>query len=613
MSIENFTDIGLGEDIQKALVDLNFTKPSPVQAKAIPFLLSEERDLIALAQTGTGKTAAFSLPILEKIDMTKSHVQALILSPTRELAIQIAKDIASFAKYKKGLRVATVYGGARADLQIRALRDGAQIVVATPGRAVDLINRKALHLDKVQWLVLDEADEMLNMGFKDDLDLILGTTPPQRQSMLFSATMMPEIERIARQYMKDAEQMSMGGRNQSAAKVEHMFYVAHARDRYEALRRIIDATPDIYGIIFCRTRRECQEVSDKLIADRYAAEAIHGDLEQHQRDYVMNRFRKRALQFLVATDVAARGIDVSDLTHVINYNIPDQLEAYVHRSGRTGRADKSGISIVIINMKEHGVIRRLEHMTGKQFTQQAIPSAKEIVHNQLEAVAEKIKNAPVVEKEVLEHVPHVLEQLKDMSKEDLVAHIVAKEWGHFLEKYKHAGDINVDGRMPRGRDDRGGSGEFITFQLNLGRKHEFTKRHLFDLLNSSKDLRGIEVGRIDVQGGMTVFQVDAVHGRALPHVFQSLQFRGIPMAISEGERMASHRDHGRGGPSHGGRGSRGRSSGGYQGGRSEGRSSGSRDSAPRGGGGRSLGGSRHSARRGGNSYPTRPGGAPDDL
>lgn len=608
MSIENFVDMGLSEDILRALTDLNFTKPSPVQAKAIPFILAEKRDLIALAQTGTGKTAAFSLPILQHIDTTKSHVQALILSPTRELAIQIAKDITAFSKYKKGLRVATVYGGARADIQIRALRDGAQIVVATPGRAVDLINRKALQLQQTQWLVLDEADEMLNMGFKDDLDFILGTTPPTRQTLLFSATMMPEIERIARQYMKNAEQISMGGRNQSAAKVEHMFFVAHARDRYEALRRIIDANPDIYGIIFCRTRRECQEVADKLLADRYAAEALHGDLEQSQRDYVMSRFRKRTLQFLVATDVAARGIDVSDLTHVINYNIPDQLEAYVHRSGRTGRADKSGISMVIINMKEHGVIRRLERLTGKPFKQMPIPGAKEIVHSQLEAVALKIKEAPAVEPEVLAHIPHVLEQLTDMTKEDLVAYIVAKEWGHFLEKYKYADDINIRGSMPRGRDDRGRDGSsvnFATFQLNLGRKHEFTKAHLFELLNSSKELRGIEVGRIDVQGGSTVFQVDSVHGRALPEVFRSVQFRGIPMIVTEGR--LEERDHRSGGRTLGHSRREGRSRGSFGGGRGD--HGGSRD------GGRTGGGNRFSkgGRRGGGYPPVRPGAAPDDL
>lgn len=594
---ENFASTGLQEDILKALGELNFEKPSPIQAQTIPFLLENQRDLIALAQTGTGKTAAFSLPIIQNIDVTRSHVQALILSPTRELAIQIAKDIQAFSKYKK-IKVATVYGGARADMQIRQLRDGAHIVVATPGRAVDLIERKALILDQVRWLVLDEADEMLNMGFKDDLDSILATTPPTRQTLLFSATMLPEIERIAKNYMHEAHQISVGNRNQGASSVEHVYFVAHARDRYEALRRIIDAHPDMYGIIFTRTKRESQEVADKLIADRYAAEALHGDLEQHQRDYVMNRFRRRQVQFLVATDVAARGIDVNSLTHVINYNVPDQLEAYVHRSGRTGRAEKSGVSMVIINMREMGVIRQLERMTGKHFTQMPIPDGKEICNNQLAAVAHKILNGVVVDDEVRKHLPEVLDQLKDLSKEDLVAYIVSKEWGHFLEKYKHSGNINVSARMPREREQRG-SGEFSTFQLNLGRKHEFTKRHLFDLLNSTKELRGIEVGRIDVQGAMTVFQVDAAHGADLPALFSKVQFRGIPMVVSEGERMDTHRHQGRGGRTNRGRGSRGRSEG-------HGHSS-HRE------GGSSLGGSRHSARRSRDRYPTRPGGAPDDL
>lgn len=609
MTIENFEEIGLGEDILKALADLNFVKPSPVQEKAIPFILSETRDLIALAQTGTGKTAAFSLPVLEKIDTSRSHVQALILSPTRELAIQIAKDIQAFAKYKKGLRVATIYGGARADTQIRALQDGAHIVVATPGRAVDLINRKALQLQKVQWLVLDEADEMLNMGFKDDLDLILGTTPPTRQTLLFSATMLPEIERIAKQYMNNAQQISVGGRNESAANVAHMFFVAHARDRYEALRRIIDATPDIYGIIFCRTRRECQEVADKLIADRYAAEAIHGELEQRQRDYVMGRFRKRQIQFLVATDVAARGIDVDDLTHVINYNLPDQLESYVHRSGRTGRANKSGISMVIINMREHGVIRRLERLTGKQFEQKAIPNVKMIQERQLASVALKITTGAEIDEEVQKHMPEVLKQLEDITKEDLVAYIINKDFGHFLEKYRNSSDINVEGRGSQERGGRDSDVPMSTFQINIGRSHEFTKRDLFDLINSTKELRGIEVGRIDVQGGTTVFQVDSAHSANLADLWRSTQFRGISMVVSAAAAMSG------GGRSGGGRG--GRSGGGYGGGRGGRGGSGGggyRGGSSRDGGGRSGGGSR-SGRSGGGygGRSGRSGGAPDDL
>ncbi|PIV90664.1 hypothetical protein COW46_02505 [Candidatus Gracilibacteria bacterium CG17_big_fil_post_rev_8_21_14_2_50_48_13] len=604
--METFADSGLAPSILEALSAMNFTKPSPIQAKAIPFLLENSRDLIALAQTGTGKTAAFSLPILHKLDLTRSHVQALILSPTRELALQITKDLMNFGAKMKGLKVVTVYGGARADVQIRALKNGAHIVVATPGRAVDLLTRKVLDVRQISTLVLDEADEMLNMGFKDDLDTILATTPPTRQTLLFSATMLPEIERIAKQYMNDAQQINVGGRNQSADKVEHVYFVAHARDRYEALRRIIDAHPEMYGIIFCRTRRECQEVADKLGSDRYAAEAIHGELEQSQRDYVMSRFRKRRIQFLVATDVAARGIDVNDLTHVINYNLPDQLESYVHRSGRTGRADKSGVSIAIINMREHGVIRRLEHMIGKKFTQQPIPSAKDICARQLLAVAQKILEAPEVERAVMEHVPEVLEQLKDISKETLVAHIVSEKWGHFLEKYKFADDINVDSRGMESRDRRENSGiAFATFQLNVGRQHNFTKQDLFGMINASRELKGSEIGRIELAGGTTTFQLEAARAGAVIGAFRTAKFNGEPVLVTEAAPMAPRFERGGSRGRFGGRGGGRGSRSGYRGG-SGGGDRGSR--GPRGGGGGFRGGNRR-----GGGYPTRPGGAPDDL
>lgn len=594
---KTFASTGLQEDILKALEELNFHTPSPIQAEAIPFILEKDDDLIALAQTGTGKTAAFSLPVIQKIDPTRSHVQALILSPTRELAIQIAKDIEAFSKHKR-LKVVTIYGGARADQQIRKLRDGAQVVVATPGRAVDLIQRKALQLDQVQWLVLDEADEMLNMGFKDDLDTILATTPRTRQTLLFSATMLPDIERIAKDYMNTTHRISVGKRNEGASSVEHVFFVAHARDRYEALRRIIDAHPEMYGIIFTRTKRESQEVADRLIADRYAAEALNGDMEQRQRDYVMERFRKKKIQFLVATDVAARGIDVDSLTHVINYNIPDQLEAYVHRSGRTGRANNKGVSMVIINMREHGVIRRLEKMIGRSFSQEKIPTGKEICAKQLSMVADKVRNGIDAEPAVQKHLPDVQEQLKDMTKEDLIAYIVGNEWGHFLEKYKFADDINVEGRMPRGRESRG-SGNMSTFQVNLGREHEFTKPHLFEMLNSSKELRGIAVGRIDVRGGMTTFEVDTAHSGNLPAILGKLQYRGIPIVAQSAEFSGGGRSGGRG---------RRRSGGGGRGGNR--RYGGGGFGQGRRSGGRPQGGRNN--RRGG-GYPTRPGGAPDDL
>ena len=347
-----FSDIGLDKNIQKGIADLGFENPTPIQYEVIPFLLSEERDLIGLAQTGTGKTAAFGLPIIQQIETKSKQTAAIILCPTRELCLQITKDLESYAKYIKGLKITAVYGGANIQTQIKSLNSGSQIVVGTPGRVIDLIKRKKLKLGHIEFLALDEADEMLNMGFKEDLDTILAETPENKQTLLFSATMPKEVMRITKNYMLAPKTIEVASRNEGAKNVEHHFYMVNARDRYKALRRICDANPDIYGIVFCRTRRETKDVADKLMRDGYNADAIHGDLSQAQRDHVMGRFRKRNLQMLVATDVAARGIDIDDLTHIINYNLPDDLEVYVHRSGRTGRAGKSGVSIIIAHSRD---------------------------------------------------------------------------------------------------------------------------------------------------------------------------------------------------------------------------------------------------------------------
>ena len=385
-----FSDIGLDKNIQKAITDLGFEQPTPIQSESIPFLLSEENDLIALAQTGTGKTAAFGLPIIQQIEIESKQTQAIILCPTRELCLQITKDLGTYAKYTKGLRITAVYGGANIQTQIKALNSGSQIVVGTPGRVIDLIKRKKLRLGHIEYVVLDEADEMLNMGFKEDLDTILAETPEEKRTLLFSATMPKEVMRITKNYMFSPKTIEVARRNEGAKNVEHHFYMVNARDRYKALRRICDVNPDIYGIVFCRTRRETKDVADKLMQDGYNADALHGDLSQSQRDHVMGRFRKRNLQMLVATDVAARGIDIDDLTHIINYNLPDDLEVYVHRSGRTGRAGKNGISIIIAHSRERRKLQAISKMLRKDLTQKQVPNGEEICAIQLLTLIDKV-------------------------------------------------------------------------------------------------------------------------------------------------------------------------------------------------------------------------------
>jgi len=420
-----FKETGLNQDILKALDELGFENPTPIQEKTIPHLLSEEQDLIGFAQTGTGKTAAFGLPVIQKIDTDSKKTQAIILSPTRELCVQIAKDLDNYSKYTKGLSVAAVYGGASIDQQVRSLNKGAQIVVGTPGRTLDLIKRKKLKLSTVRFLILDEADEMLTMGFKDDLDAILEGTPDDKQTLLFSATMPKEIAAIAKKYMKDAIEISAGKKNIGAENVNHVYYMVNARDRYLALKRIADINPKIYGIVFCRTRRETKEVAEKLMADGYNADALHGDLSQAQRDYVMNRFRVKNLQLLVATDVAARGLDVTDLSHIINYNLPDDLEVYIHRSGRTGRAGKKGVCLTIIHSRETGKIKMIQKKVGKPFEHAPVPSGKEICGKQLYNLIDKIEKIEVDNSQIDQFLPEIYKKLEWLSREDLIKHFVS--------------------------------------------------------------------------------------------------------------------------------------------------------------------------------------------
>jgi len=454
--------MGLKKEILDAISEMGFETPTSIQEKAIPVILSSSKDIIGRAQTGTGKTGAFGLPILQKLNPKSEHVQALILCPTRELCIQITKEIQNFAKNLLNVRVIPVYGGSSMDTQVYALKQKAQIVVGTPGRTLDLINRKKLKLEELQWVVLDEADEMLSMGFKDDMDAILATTSKEKQTLLFSATMPHEIMRIVKTYMKDpieiaAEQIQTGADN-----VTHHYYEVQARDRYVALKRIIDMQPEIYAIVFCRTRAETKEIADKLSSEGYNSDALHGDLSQQQREYTLGRFRSKTLQLLIATDVAARGLDVTDLTHVINYNLPDDPDTYIHRSGRTGRAHRKGISITIINSRENNRIRDLERRVGKPFERKKVPTGKEICEKQLFHLVEKVENVEVEEKQIMEFLPVIFNKLSWLDREELIKRFVSVEFNRFLAYYKNAQDINVEHRKSsdsnRGeRSDRGRS------------------------------------------------------------------------------------------------------------------------------------------------------------
>jgi ATP-dependent RNA helicase DeaD len=508
-----FEEMDLNESILKAATELGFQVPTPIQEKVIPRILNESQDLIALAQTGTGKTAAFGLPLIQKSDMQSKSIQSLILCPTRELCMQISNDLISFSKYNEGFRVIPVYGGAPADTQIKKLNRGGQIVVGTPGRVLDLIGRNVLKVDKIKWLVLDEADEMLNMGFKEELDKILETTPEGKQTLLFSATMPKEIRRISNEYMHKPEEISVGVKNAGAENVKHEYFMAHAKNRYEALKRIADMNPDIYGIVFCRTRQETKDVANKFMNDGYNADALHGDLSQTQRDSVMNRFRKKHLQMLVATDVAARGLDVDNLTHVINYNLPDDLDAYIHRSGRTGRAGKSGIAISIVHTRETGRIKSLERMIKKPFERKAIPGGKEICKKQLFHLIDKVERVDVSSEQIAELLPEISKKLDWLSKDDLIKHFVSYEFNRFLSYYKEAPDLNVEASTGRDGDSRGksqrkSSKEYTRFHINLGSKNNLNATKLIGLILEETKNRGIDVGKIDIMKGFSFFEVD---------------------------------------------------------------------------------------------------------
>ncbi|MCA6437828.1 MAG: DEAD/DEAH box helicase [Bacteroidetes bacterium] len=501
-----FQEIGLNSDLLKAVTELGFVNPTPIQQQTIPLLSKQATDLVALAQTGTGKTAGFGLPLLNLINANDKSVQALILAPTRELCVQITNDIKNYSKYMSGFGVTAIYGGARIDNQIKDIKRGVQVVVATPGRLIDMIERRAINLNTVKIVVLDEADEMLNMGFKEDLDTILSETPDQKNTWLFSATMPKEVERIARNYMSKPVELTTGKKNEGADNLEHIYYLVQGRDRYLALKRIADYYPDIFGIIFCRTKAETQEVADGLIKDGYSADALHGDLSQSQRDFVMKRFRSRTLQMLVATDVAARGIDVNDVTHVINYNLPEDVENYTHRTGRTARAGKSGIAVAIITPKDQGKIKDIERIIKKQFTRKPVPNGSDVCEKQLLNLVHKIHNVEVKDEEIESFLPKIYDELKDLSKEELIKRFISEEFNRFHEYYQNAPDLNiekgaVDGAFGKHRTTR--------FFVNMGNMDGFNHNSLKDFLSDAAKLHPRMVFNVDVKSSFSFFETES--------------------------------------------------------------------------------------------------------
>ena len=518
-----FQELGISENLLHAIADLGFEAPMPVQAEVIPMLLNSDNDVVALAQTGTGKTAAFGLPLIQRVNIADNTPQALVLAPTRELCLQIAADLADFAKYIPELSILPVYGGSSIDSQIRALRRGVQIIVATPGRLIDLIDRGVVKLDKVHTVVLDEADEMLNMGFVDSINDILGHVPADRKTLLFSATMPAEVARIARNYMHDPREVVIGTRNEGTANVRHIYYMVHAKDKYLALKRIADNSPGIYAIIFCRTRRDTQEIADSLIHDGYNADALHGDLSQQQRDIVMKKFRDGVIRLLVATDVAARGLDVDNLTHVINYGLPDEVAIYTHRSGRTGRAGKSGTSVAIIHSREKNRLREIERVIGRTFERKEVPTPHHIIEKQMYNLANRIEQVKVNEDEIAGYMSGIVKKLSWLSEDDLLKRVLSLELNRLLDYYKDAPEIDTidekptreerrkkktdKPRTPADKDRRTAEDGMERIYVSAGKNDGFYAANLIDILNKVVPGRRVDVGRIDLLPTYSLFDV----------------------------------------------------------------------------------------------------------
>jgi ATP-dependent RNA helicase DeaD len=562
--MNKFEQLGLSESLQRAIIDLGFENPTEVQEKAIPLLLEQDTDLVALAQTGTGKTAAFGFPVIQKIDADNRNTQALILSPTRELCLQITNELKNYSKYEKGINVVAIYGGASITEQARDIKRGAQIIVATPGRMQDMINRGLVNISQINYCILDEADEMLNMGFYEDIVNILSTTPDEKNTWLFSATMPAEVARIGKQFMTNPVEITVGTKNSGSATVSHEFYLVNARDRYEALKRLADANPDIFSVVFCRTKRDTQAVAEKLIEDGYSAAALHGDLSQTQRDGVMKSFRGRQIQMLVATDVAARGIDVDNITHVVNYQLPDEIETYNHRSGRTGRAGKLGTSIVIVTKSEIRKISSIERIIKQKFEEKTIPSGIEICEIQLLHLANKIKDTEV-DHEIDNYLPAINSVLEGLSKEELIKKMVSVEFNRFIAYYKKNRDISnqSSGSERRERDDRGESREgnnnngATRYFVNIGSRDNFDWMSLKDYLKETLDLGRDDVFKVDVKEGFSFFNTDPEHTDKVMDILNNVQLEGrrINVEISKNDG-GGRRDH------------NGRSSGSFGGGRS---------------------------------------------
>lgn len=541
-----FEELGVREDLLRAISEMGFESPMPVQEKVIPHLLHKDGDVVALAQTGTGKTAAFGLPVIQRIDIPNCKPQALILSPTRELCLQIGGDLADYSKYVAGLKVLPVYGGSSIESQIRSLRQGVHIVVATPGRLIDLINRGTVDLSGVHTVILDEADEMLNMGFVDDINSILDNVPEDRKMLLFSATMPNEIAKIAKNYMHNPEEFVVGTRNEGAENVRHIYYMVNARDKYLALKRIADSNPNIYAIIFCRTRRETQEIADNLIVDGYNVDSLHGDLSQQQRDTVMKKFREHTLQLLVATDVAARGLDVDSLTHVINYGLPDDIATYTHRSGRTGRAGKNGVSISIVHSREKSKIRDIEKRISKQFERKMVPTPQYIIEKQLYNLADRIEKVEVNEDEIAKYLPGILRKLEWLSGEDLLKRIVSMEFNRLLDYYKDAPEVEdyVEKKSRDGKDSKKGNGKtdsrrrsdadkdsrkaergYERIYVNAGKADGFMPARLIETINENMDGR-VDIGRIDLLQNYALFDVRKGSGNKAIAALKNARFFG---------------------------------------------------------------------------------------
>lgn len=548
--------MGVSEEIRHAIDELGFEQPMPVQEEVIPYLLGSRNDVIALAQTGTGKTAAFGIPLLQRIDPQSHDTQALVLCPTRELCLQITDDMKDFSKYMEGINIVPVYGGASIETQIRALRHGAQIIVATPGRLIDLMHRGKAKLDNVYNVVLDEADEMLNMGFSESINEIFEGLPTERNTLLFSATMSREIEKIAKSYLHDYKEIVVGSRNEGAENVNHVYYMVNAKDKYLALKRIVDFFPRIYAIIFCRTKRETQEIADKLIHDGYNAESLHGDLSQQQRDLTMQKFRQHLTQLLVATDVAARGLDVDDLTHVINFGLPDDIESYTHRSGRTGRAGKKGTSIAIIHTRERSKMRAIEKEIGKEFVEGTIPTSKEICTKQLYKVMDEIMKTDVNDEEIEPFMGEINRHFEFIDKEDVIKKIVSREFGRFLAYYANAPEIEKptvksqrkerSGKGERSQGRRGGSHKpeqgYRRLFINLGKDDGFFPGEVMQYVN--KYVKGRqEIGHIDLLGKFSYIEVPEADAGKVMRALDGTVYKGREVRCND----ADDKNAGRGG------------------------------------------------------------------